>query len=41
LVLTDARVLPRTTGKDMTIITAGTPSDEELPPWVEGSGSSE
>jgi len=41
LVLTDARVLPRTTGKDMTVITAGTPADEELPPWVEGSGSSE
>ena len=40
LVLTDARVLPRTTGKDMTVITAGTPADEELPPWIEdGSGS--
>ena len=37
LVLTDARVLPRTTGKDVTVITAGTPADEELPPWVESS----
>ena len=41
LVLTDSQVLPRTTGKDMTVISAGTPADEELPPWVEeGSGSS-
>ncbi|MGH8105660.1 MAG: L,D-transpeptidase [Arenimonas sp.] len=37
LVLTDARVLPRTTGKDVTVITAGTPADEELPPWAESS----
>lgn len=37
LVLTDARVLPRTTGKDVTVITAGTPADEELPPWIESS----
>ncbi len=35
LVLTDARVLPRNTGKDMTVITAGAPADEELPPWLE------
>jgi hypothetical protein len=35
LVLTDARVLPRTTGKDMTVITSGAPADEELPPWAE------
>ena len=40
LVLTDAQVLSRTTGKDMTVITAGAPADEELPPWIEnGSGS--
>jgi L,D-transpeptidase catalytic domain len=37
LVLTDARVLPRSTGKDMTVITAGAPADEELPPWLEES----
>lgn len=37
LVLTDARVLPRTTGKDVTVITAGTPADEELPPWTESN----
>jgi hypothetical protein len=41
LVLTDAQVLPRTTGKDMTVISAGMPADEELPPWLEeGPGSS-
>jgi hypothetical protein len=37
LVLTDAQVLPRTTGKDVTVITAGEPADEELPPWIENS----
>lgn len=37
LVLTDAQVSPRTTGKGVTVITAGTPSDEELPPWAESS----
>ncbi|MEO8003249.1 MAG: L,D-transpeptidase [Arenimonas sp.] len=41
LVLTDAQVLPRTTGKDMTVMTAGTPADEELPSWADGSDSSE
>lgn len=35
LVLTDAQVLPRTTGKGVTVITAGAPADEELPPWIE------
>jgi hypothetical protein len=35
IVLTDARVLPRTTGKDMTVITSDAPADEELPPWAE------
>jgi L,D-transpeptidase catalytic domain len=34
LVLTDAQVLPRTTGKDMTVITSAPPADEELPPWA-------
>jgi hypothetical protein len=37
LVLTDAQVLPRTTGKGVTVITAGAPADEELPPWIEES----
>ncbi len=40
LVLTDAQVLPRTTGKDVTVITAGEPADEELPPWLEDSSGS-
>jgi hypothetical protein len=35
LVLTDAQVLPRTTGKDMTVITSAAPADEELPPWAQ------
>jgi L,D-transpeptidase catalytic domain len=35
IVLTDAHVLPRTTGKDMTVITSAAPADEELPPWAE------
>jgi hypothetical protein len=40
LVLTDAQILPRTTGKDMTVISAGTPADEELPPWIEEDSGS-
>ncbi len=40
LVLTDAQVLPRTTGKDVTVITAGAPADEELPPWIEENSDS-
>ena len=40
LVLTDAKVLPRTTGKGVTVITAGAPADEELPPWLEEDSGS-
>ncbi len=32
LVVTDASVLPQTTGKALTVLSAGTPADEEAPP---------
>ena len=32
LLVTDAAVLPRTTGAAMTVLTAGVPADEEGPP---------
>jgi hypothetical protein len=34
LVVTDASVLPRTTGEALTVLTAGVPADEQAPPPV-------